>query len=256
MRLSGKVAVVTGGASGMGAATVRRFRREGAEVVLTDVQDTLGEAVAAETGATFIRHDVTDEAGWTRVMGLVEEKFGRLDVVMNNAGILGRGSIEDVVLDDWNRVIAVNLTGVMLGCRHGLAVMRRNPDGASGSLINVSSIGGMAGMATDAAYSASKGGVRLLSKSIAVHCARAGYRIRSNSIHPGVVDTPMLQPGRDVVSAEMFDQMVRGLSPSGRLGVGEDIAGLAAYLASNDSQFVNGAELVIDGGGMAGVPGC
>ncbi len=254
-RLAGKVALITGGASGMGAATVKRFVAEGARVVFGDVQEALGVALAAETGAVFVPHDVTDEAAWADVMALIAKDFGRLDFTLNNAGILSYKSIEETELATWKRVLDVNLTGVMLGCRSSIALMKENPGGSLGSIANVSSIGGFIGLATDAAYTASKGAVRLLSKSVAVHCARAGLNIRCNSIHPGVIDTPIHTP---VVSTmddpAAFSAFMGNMAPVGRMGTGDDIAGAALFLASDDSSYVTGTEILVDGGLLAGVP--
>ncbi len=254
-RLDGKVALITGGASGMGAATVRRFVAEGATVLFGDVQEALGAALAAETGAVFLTHDVTDEAAWARVMARIAKSFGRLDFTLNNAGILSFQSIEDTDLASWQRVLNVNLTGVMLGCRHSIALMKENPGGSSGSIANVSSIGGFIGLATDAAYTASKGAVRLLSKSVAVHCARAGLKIRCNSIHPGVIDTPIHAPVVTTMpDPAAFGSFMANMAPVGRMGTGDDIAGAALYLASDDSAYVTGTELLVDGGLLAGMP--
>jgi NAD(P)-dependent dehydrogenase (short-subunit alcohol dehydrogenase family) len=256
MRVRGKVALVTGGASGMGAASARRLRQEGAEVVITDVQTELGRSVAEAAGLIFIPHDVSDADGWTSVMQQVAERFGRLDIIMNNAGITGAGNIEDVTLHDWHRVISVNLTGVMLGCQHAIAAMRQNPGGPAGSIINVSSIAGLAGMASDAAYTASKGGVRLLTKSVAVHCARSGLAIRCNSIHPGAIDTPILSHALDnAPDRAALHAFLSNLSPMGRMGTGDDIAAMVVFLASDESAYVTGAEMLVDGGMMAQVAG-
>ncbi len=253
MRLNGKVAVITGGASGIGAATARRFRQEGAAVVITDVETGPGQWLAEEIGALFTQHDVADPAGWTRVCALVEDRFGRLDAMMNNAGIVGSGSVETVTLEAWNRIVSINLTGVMLGCQHAVALMRKNPGGSSGSIINMSSTAGLAGMATDIGYTATKGAVRLMTKSVAVHCAKEATNIRCNSIHPGAIDTPILQPAIDAIPG-MLDHM-RNLSPFGRMGTGADIAAMCVFLASDESAFVTGAEMLVDGGMMAGLPG-
>jgi NAD(P)-dependent dehydrogenase (short-subunit alcohol dehydrogenase family) len=256
MRMQGKVALVTGGASGMGAASARRLRQEGAEVVITDIQAELGRSVAEGAGLIFLRHDVGDADSWSAVMQQVAQRFGRLDIVMNNAGITGAGPIESITLHDWHRVLSVNLTGVMLGCQHAIAAMRRNPGGPAGSIINVSSIAGLVGMASDAAYTASKGGVRLLTKSVAVHCARSGLAIRCNSIHPGAIDTPILAPALEQApDRAALHSFLSNLSPMGRMGTGDDIAAMVAFLASDDSAFVTGAEMLVDGGMMAQVNG-
>jgi 3(or 17)beta-hydroxysteroid dehydrogenase len=256
MRMQGKVALITGGASGMGAASARRLRQEGAEVVITDVQTELGRSVAEAAGLTFLRHDVSDADSWSSVMQQVAARFGRLDIVMNNAGIVGTGNIETITLPDWHRVMSVNLTGVMLGCQHAIAAMRRNPGGSGGSIINVSSIAGLAGMAIDAAYSSSKGGVRLLTKSVAVHCARNKLAIRCNSIHPGTIDTPILSPALDSApDRAALHSFLSNLSPMGHMGTGDDIAAMVVFLASDESAYVTGAEMLVDGGLMAQVSG-
>jgi NAD(P)-dependent dehydrogenase (short-subunit alcohol dehydrogenase family) len=251
-RLSGKVALVTGGASGIGESCVRLFLREGAKVVLTDIQDARGEALAAETGASFLHHDVSDEAQWIAVVDQTLAKHGRLDVVINNAGMFFPQNIEEAELEVWNKVMSVNLTGVMLGCKHGIRAMKANPGGPSGSIVNVSSITGFIGLASGAAYTASKGGVRLLTKSVAVHCARAYKTIRCNSLHPGAIDTPMNQAafevsGDPVGMRAFFD----GVQPIGRMATADEMASCALFLASDDSSFVTGTELLADGGWLA-----
>ena len=251
-RLEGKIALVTGGASGIGAATARIFAREGAKVVVTDVQDALGEKVAKEIGALYLHQDTTDEAGWARTMDATLAKHGRLDVLMNNAGIFMGASIEDTTLELWNKVLAVNLTGVMLGCKHAIAAMKANPGGPKGSIVNVSSITGYVGLASGAAYTASKGGVRLLTKSVAVHCARTYKTIRCNSLHPGAIDTPMNQAAFDASGdAEGMRAFFSGVQPIGRMATPEEMGECALFLASDDSSFVTGAELLADGGWLA-----
>lgn len=249
-RLAGKVALITGGASGIGAASARVFAAEGAKVVVTDVQD--GEAVARETGGLFIRHDVSSEDEWVAAIGETTRRFGRLDVLMNNAGVFAPAPIEEVTLDVWNRVLSVNLTGVMLGCKHGIAAMKDNPGGPAGSIINVSSIAGYIGLASSAAYTASKGGVRLLTKSVAVHCARAYRTIRCNSLHPGTIDTPMNQAAFDASGdPEGMRAFFSTMQPIGRMASAEEMANCALFLASDESSFVTGAELLADGGWLA-----
>lgn len=249
-RLAGKVALITGGASGIGAASARAFAAEGAKVVVTDVQD--GEAVARETGGLFIRHDVASEDEWVSVIGQATSRFGRLDVLMNNAGVFAPAPIEDVTLEVWNRVLSVNLTGVMLGCKHGIAAMKGNLGGPAGSIINVSSIAGYIGLASSAAYTASKGGVRLLTKSVAVHCARAYKTIRCNSLHPGTIDTPMNQAAFDASGdPEGMRAFFSTIQPIGRMASAEEMANCALFLASDESSFVTGAELLADGGWLA-----
>lgn len=249
-RLQGKVAFITGGASGIGAACARAFAREGAHVVLTDVQN--GSAVAEEIGALFLPHDVADPAQWDAAMMQTLDAHDRLDVMVNNAGVFAQGSIEEVTLEQWHRVLAVNLTGVMLGCQHAVRAMRADPGGPSGAIVNVSSITGFIGLANGAAYTASKGAVRLLTKSVAVHCARQYRRIRCNSLHPGAIDTPMNQAAFDASGdPKGMRAMFAGLQPIGRLASAEEMAEAALFLGSDASSYVTGAELVADGGWLA-----
>ena len=251
-RLEGKVALVTGGASGIGAATARVFAREGASVIVSDVQDDLGRAVAAEIKGEYHRHDVVDEARWIARIDDIAGRHGRLDIVVNNAGIFMSGSIEETDLDLWNRVIGVNLTGVMLGCKHAVRAMKENPGGPTGSIVNISSITGYVGLANGAAYTASKGGVRLLTKSVAVHCARTYKTIRCNSVHPGAIDTPMNQTAFDATPDPAGTRaFFAGLQPIGRMTTPEEIANACLFLASDDASSVNGAELLVDGGWLA-----
>lgn len=252
-RLQDKVAWVTGGASGMGAATVRRFREEGASVFFTDVQVEKGEAIAGETGAVFHRQDVAEEGDWEQSLDVLIERFGRLDVLMNNAGIVGNQDIEKLDLGTWARVLGINLTGVMLGCRFAIAQMRKNPSGASGSIINIASTSAYAGLPSDPAYTATKGAVRSMTKSIAVDCARKGYAIRCNLIAPGAIETGITLPLADANPA--IRKAFEGMSPLGRMGVGSDIAAMATFLASDESGFCTGAEFLVDGGMLAAHPG-
>lgn len=254
-RLEGKVAVITGGASGIGAGIVARFAEEGAQVLLTDVQAEKGHALAEANGALFMRQDVREPDQWERVLDHAVSEFGRLDILVNNAGIVGGGPIDEGSLDDFERVIGVNLTGTFLGCQKAIARMRQNPGGPGGVLINISSTTGFVGLAGDAAYTASKAAVRMMSKSIAVHCARQGWNIRCNSVHPGAIDTPIMEPARAAAGRETFDQILASMSPMGRMGTPWDVAGGCLYLASDDAAFVTGTELLIDGGSLATQPG-
>ncbi len=251
-RLKGQAALITGGASGIGAACARAFAAQGARVLVTDVQVDKGQAVAAEVGGVFLAHDVADEAQWEQAVATCLSAYGRLDVLVNNAGVFIPQTIEDSSLDVWNKVLAVNLTGVMLGCKHGVKAMKVNPGGPVGSIVNVSSITGYIGLASAAAYTASKGGVRLLTKSVAVHCARTYRTIRCNSLHPGTIDTPMNQAAFDASGdPEAMRAMFDGMQPLGRMASAEEMAACALFLASNESSFMTGAELLADGGWLA-----
>jgi NAD(P)-dependent dehydrogenase (short-subunit alcohol dehydrogenase family) len=246
-RLEGKVALISGGASGIGLATARRLAEEGAAVVLADIDREAAErACAGIEGASFEPLDVTSDEDWRRTTDAIAERHGRLDILVNSAGIAPTGTIEDVSLEDWRRTLAVNLDGTFLGCRHGVRVMKA---GGGGSIVNLSSVSGIIGGHNLAAYNAAKGGVRLLTKSVALHCARKGYGIRCNSVHPGFVDTPMLQ---DLVRHSRNPEETRlklaASVPLGRNARADEVAAMIAYLASDEAAFVTGAELVIDGG--------
>ncbi len=252
-RLQGKVALITGGASGIGAAACRLFADEGARVVVADVQDDMGVDVAKAVDGEYVHLDVAHEPDWKRAEAAIAETYGQLDVVFNNAGIVSSRSIEDLDLATWNRLIGINLTGVMLGCQVGIRLMKANPGGPKGSIINTASTAAYAAIPGDPAYSASKSGVRLLTKAVAVHCARAGYQIRCNSLHPGATHTPILAPALQA-APQMIDAFNR-MSPTGRMGQPEEIAAVAVFLASDDASYVTGAEYLADGGMMAGHPG-
>ena len=247
-RLAGKVAIVTGGASGIGESTSRVFVREGAKVVIGDIDEARGNALASELGddAVFQVLDVTSESAWDAAVEVATSRWCRLDVVVNNAGMSGakgRPVVEDVVLDDWNDVFAVNSTGVMLGTRAGIAEMRKI---GGGSIINVSSIFGIVGSRAGAAYHASKGAARTFSKAAAVQYAKDNIRV--NSVHPGFTDTPMTL---DIHSDPEIHEFRVGMTPMGLLGKPEDIANGILYLASDETAWVTGIELVIDGGETA-----
>ncbi len=247
-RLSGKVAIVTGGASGIGEATSQIFVGEGAKVLIGDIDAAKGEALESDLtpNAVFQNLDVTSEEDWRAAVETVESKWGRLDIVVNNAGMSGpkgRVVVEEVNVDDWNDVFAVNSTGVMLGTRSGIKSMKKT---GGGSIINVSSIFGIVGSRAGAAYHASKGAARTFSKAAAVQYAPDNIRV--NSVHPGFTDTPMTT---DIHSVKEIRDFRLGMTPMGRLGVPEDIAYGILYLASDESSWVTGIELVIDGGEIA-----
>lgn len=250
-RLDGKVALITGGSSGLGAATGKRFAQEGGSIVLSDINEEHGKKKAKEIRdeggkALFLRHDTTKEEEWENVVEKVVEEFGGLNIVVNCAGIEIRGNIEDISLADWQRTIDVNLNGVFLGTKHGIRGMKNSR--SVGSIINLSSIQGMIGNANIPAYDASKGGVRLLTKSAALHCAQSKYNIRVNSIHPGYIKTPMVKDSIEGEGGYASETELNSWHPVGHLGEPNDIANGALYLASEESKFVTGSELVIDGG--------
>ena len=253
-RVEGKVALVTGGASGIGAACAATLAREGASVVITDLQDPNGEALAREIGggAIFLHHDVTSEEAWIGVVAEVKRAFGRLDILVNNAGIgLSCPSITQMSLADFRRQQAVNVEGVFLGLKHSIPLMREAKNG--GSIINMSSVAGLKGTAILAGYCATKGAVRLLTKAVALECADAQDGIRVNSVHPGIIETPIWEtivgmeaPGSN--SPPDLEAMSAMIVPLGVKGLPKDIADGVLWLASSESRYVTGTELVIDGG--------
>ncbi len=249
MRLTGKVALISGGARGMGAVEARLFAREGARVVLGDVLDADGRAVEADIRkgggeAVYVSLDVRREADWAAAVGAAVDRFGRLDVLVNNAGIGGPGRVEDVTLEEWTRVMDINSTGVFLGTRAAIPAMRR---AGGGSIVNISSQLGLVGVDNSSPqYQASKGAVRLLTKATAIQYAKD--RIRCNSVHPGPIVTPMTEARRR--DPQAFGLTVSRI-PLGRYGEPEEVAYGVLYLASDESSFVTGAELVIDGGWTA-----
>ena len=250
-RALGKVAIVTGAASGIGLATVKMLLREGAKVIATDRDAALGEETARDAGATFRPLDVRDEAQWIATVDAVVAEFGKLDVLVNNAGVGVQKDIESTTLAEWRFVHSVNTEGVFLGCREAIRAMKK---GAGGSIVNVSSIAGIVGDGTLAAYCSSKGAVRLLSKSVALHCAQQGYGIRCNSVHPSFIATPMVQSMIDIApEADRARARLRleKAAPLGHLGEPDDVAAMILYLASDESKFVTGAEMIVDGGTTA-----
>jgi 3(or 17)beta-hydroxysteroid dehydrogenase len=262
-RVQGKVAIVTGAAKGIGAATAAVLAREGAKIVCTDLDEQGGQAVADEIAnaggeAIFKRHDVVDEAQWEAAVALAEERFGGLHILVNNAGIAPEGGpIEEKTLASWRRTIEIDLDSVFLGCKHGIRTIKKHTSkgGAGGSIINISSILGLVGQPNASDYNAAKGGVRLLTKSAALECAEAGYNIRVNSVHPGYIDTPLVRDalnrgvvqGQAVGPNEMRELLIM-LHPVGRLGIAEEIANAVLFLSSEESSFMTGSELVADGG--------
>jgi NAD(P)-dependent dehydrogenase (short-subunit alcohol dehydrogenase family) len=244
MRLSGKVALVTGGASGLGRAICHRFVAEGASVIIADIDEATGTALATELGdaARFEQLDVTLEADWARVV----MSLGSLDILVNNAGITTLGSIEHVTLEQFRREFEVDVVGVFLGCKAGVAKMKT---GAGGSIINMSSMTGVRAQADLVAYNGAKAAVTHMTKSVALHCAKQGYGIRCNSVHPGLIRTPIID--KVLAQSDDPDSVYAGwmeVLPIGRLGTPEEVAAICVYLASDESAFATGAEFRIDGG--------
>ncbi|PTE07100.1 glucose 1-dehydrogenase [Mesorhizobium helmanticense] len=253
-RVAGKVALVTGAGMGLGRAAALLLAAEGAKVVVTDIDEDAARQSAELIGqaggeSLHHHHDVSRSEAWPAVMAAVEQKFGRLDVLINNAGIAIARNIEDTSLEEWRRTMAVNLDGVFFGCQQGIRLMKTS---GGGSIINLSSIDGIIGEADLAAYCASKGGVRTLTKAVAVHCAEKRYGIRCNSIHPGYIWTPQTENYlRDLGTLEQEKARALARHPIGFLGEPDDIAYMVLYLASDESKFVTGSEMVVDGGYLA-----
>lgn len=243
-RLEGKVAIITGGASGVGREDALLFAREGARVVITDLNEADGQAVAEKIGdaAIFVHHDIALESDWQRVMATTVQHFGRLDVLVNNAAILQLGSIENTTLDMWREMQQINSDGYFLGCQCAVQQMKLN---GGGSIVNMSSLAGLAGMSGYCAYSASKGAVTALTRHVSAYCKTRGYGIRCNSIHPDGIKTQMLagiaaKLGRSAPDA--------GSNAMARLCDPIDVANVVLFLASDESRFVNGAEIRVDDG--------
>lgn len=245
-RLAGKNIFITGGASGIGVATARRALEEGARVAIADIDVAAGERVAAETpGVHFVQLDVTSDASWADAVDGASAHLGGLDGVVNSAGIFLVGDVESIPLDDWHRTQSINVDGVFLGCRHSVRAMKER----GGSIVNMSSVSGLVGGDNVIAYNASKGAVRLLTKSVALHCAKRKYGIRCNSVHPTFVDTPMFQASlQRAREPERIRNALLAQVPLRRPAQAREIADLIVYLLSDESAFVTGAEMVIDGG--------
>ena len=249
-RLSEKIALITGGASGIGLATAHRFVEHGATVVIADL-----DLAAAERAASGFERlhavglDVVDETAWAAVVADVLARFGRLDVLVNSAGVATFTDIERCTLAEWRRTMSINADGTFLGCREGVRAMKTH----GGSIVNLSSVSGLIGGRNTAAYSASKGAVRLLTKTVALHCAARHYGIRCNSVHPAIIETPMA--ASIIEAGARADERRTALLaqiPLGRFGAASEVADMILYLASDESRFVTGSEFVIDGGLTAG----
>lgn len=244
-RVQGKVALVTGGASGLGAADSAALAREGATVVVTDVNLDSAQKVADEigNGATAFALDVSSEEQWISVMAEIETRFGRLDVLVNNAGVVLNADVEDTSLEKFRWVNSIMTDGVFLGMKHAIPLMNK---GDGGSIINMSSVGALLGYPIYFAYSAAKGAVRSMTKSVAVMAQVKGYKIRCNSVHPGAIETPMVQQAEG--RPGQVQEIPAGVLPFGTPGHPDDVAALVVFLASDESRFITGAELVIDNG--------
>ncbi len=253
--LNGRVALISGGASGIGAACAVRLAQAGASIAVTDIDAKLGHGVverisAAGGRAIFLQHDVTQENQWQSAVARTVAEFGGLNILVNNAGIGIMTSVFDMSLADWQRQQAINLDGVFLGIKHCVPVMKDMPDG--GSVINMSSVAGMKGAASLSAYNATKGGVRLFTKGVALECAQNQWPVRVNSVHPGIISTPIwdkINPAlEDGMNTADLEQMAQVAVPVSSLGYPEDIANGVLFLASDQSRYITGTELVIDGG--------
>jgi len=250
--LSGQVAIVTGGASGIGAATVALLAEAGAAVVVADIQPA-----AKEAPGRFVKHDVASEDSWKALLADVLGRDGRLDILVNNAGITGGwGTIETTTVEQWRRIEAVDSEGVFLGCKYAIEGMKKtgpHKTASKGSIVNVSSVAALIGSAGPTAYCAAKGAVRLLSKSVALYCAEKKYGIRCNSVHPGGVDTPIFNPLWQAMGHEQGRAMLGAHHPIGDMAEPEDLGELILWLASDRSRFVTGAEFVADGSLTSGL---
>jgi len=247
-----KVVVVTGGTSGIGAGIVRRFVAEGARVIATGLN--LSEVETENTaGVRYLSLDVAEESGWRTIANIIDAEYGRLDVLVNNAGIVSHQPIAEIDLDTWQLVLNTNLTGVMLGCRIAIEIMRNNPGGSVGSIINTGSTTSFLGLANDATYTTTKAGVVGLTKSVATWCAQQKLNIRCNSLHPGATATPILQ--KQIEDQPELAEIFAGMSPYGRLAQVDEIAQMALFLASDDSSYATGAQFVVDGGLTSAHPG-
>ena len=250
-RLAGKVALVTGGASGLGAWSAKLMKREGAEVVVSDVRVDAGRALAKAIDATFVELDVTKEDQWHAAVDATVQSFGGFHVLVQSAGVGLTKTVEELELAEWRRVHDIDLDGTFLGCKIGVSEMKKHTATVGGSIINISSISGIVAGANLAAYNSAKAGVRLLSKSVALHCAKENYNIRCNSVHPTFIETPMLDDIFADVSPDDERRLRHKLArqvPLGRLGRPDEVAWPIVFLASDESSFITGSDIIIDGG--------
>lgn len=244
-RLAGKVALVTGASGGIGRALSHRLAKEGAKLVLTDIAPRAQDALHqdADQAAVLLKHDVSSEASWADVVDATLRRFGQIDILVNNAALIAAGNIEDTSFSQWQTMQRVNADGVFLGCHHAVRVMKANPRG--GVIVNLASLAAVTGLGRYCAYSASKGAVTALTRSVAAHCRDAGYRIRCNAVIPGAVLTPAIADTTGGMSPDIADYWH---DPRTRYAMPEDIASLVAFLASDDARFITGSEVRIDNG--------
>lgn len=242
-RVEGKVALITGAASGLGAADAEFLVREGARVIISDIDEANGRDVAERIGATFLRHDVASESGWDETMAFVLREFGKLDVLVNNAAAAKSANVEKCTLADFRMMHAVNVDGTFLGCRAGIAAMKENPDG--GSIINMASLAALRGFPEVFGYASTKGAVRAMSMNVAAYCLKAGIPVRSNAIFPGSIRTPMQERSE---AARAGDSTAGMDNTRRRMGKTSDIANVVLYLASDESVHVTGQEFIVDAG--------
>ena len=246
-RVEGKVAIITGAASGLGEADARLLAAEGASVVMTDINAEAGEVIAAEIGAEFVHQDVSEEQTWPALVDRVMERHGRLDALVNNAGIAIIANVARTTTEIWRRTLAVHLDATFFGCHYALPAMKES---GGGSIINMSSTAALVGISSYFAYSAAKGGIRSLTKSVAVYCRERKNGIRCNSVHPGSIDTPMVHAALEDLAERMREDGRQQELERIAAGIGEpnDVAYMVLYLASDESKHVTGAELVVDNG--------
>ena len=243
-RVSNKIALITGGASGIGLATAKLMAAEGARVIIADINEVAGSHVAKAIGGMFYALDVSDESAWMNTMENISAEYPCLDILVNNAGISPHDTIENFNLDNWRHVHSIVAESVALGSKHGLSLLRQSEAAA---IVNLSSVAGMVGAANYASYGSAKAAVRNLTKSIAMHCAQKGYAIRANSVHPGSIDTPILDADKAKYGERAITAREQSI-PLGRLGQAEEVANAILFLASDEASFITGTELIVDGG--------
>jgi 3(or 17)beta-hydroxysteroid dehydrogenase len=246
-RVENKVVIVTGAGSGLGAADARLLAAEGATVILTDVNEASGRAIAEDIGAEFVRQDVADEPAWADLIGGVVRRHGRLDGLVNNAGIAVAANIETTTTEVWRRTLAIHLDATFFGCKYAIAAMKET---GGGSIVNMSSSAALIGIADFLAYSAAKGGIRSMTKSIAIHCRTQKYGIRCNSVHPGSISTPMVHAALQQLTGLKLMEQPDPEATRLQMGIGEpnDVAYMVLYLLSDESKHITGAEMVVDNG--------